>query len=89
MSPIGGPRSFIVPSGVLLLKGLIRSLFSDKPLQLSLFNEGFNLLFQVVTVGRVMTVVSVEAAILIFRVPVGISLQLPRVSQGFLVFDLH
>ena len=86
---MGGPRSFIVPSGVLLLKGLIRSLLSNKPLQLFLFNGGFNLLFQVVTVGRVMTVVSVEVAILIFRALVGISLQLPGVSQGFLVFDLH
>ena len=82
-------EAFIVPSGVLLLRELIRSLLSDKPLQLSLFNEGFNMLFQVVTVGRVMTVVLVEAAILIFRAPVGIFLQLPGVSQGFLIFDLH
>ena len=64
--PYGGSQSFIISSGVLLLRGLIRSLLSDKPLQLSLLDEGFNLLFQVVTVGRVMTVVSVEVAILIF-----------------------
>ena len=71
------------------MKGLIRSLFSDELLQLFLFNKGFNLLFQVVTIGRVMTMVSVEAAILILRASVGISLQLSGVSQGLLVFDLH
>ena len=47
------------------------------------------MLFQVIIVGCVMTVVSVEAAILILRASVGISLQLPGVSQGFLIFDLH
>ena len=73
----------------LLLRRLIRSLLSDEPLQLSLFNKGFNLLFQIVTVGCVMTVVSVEVAILILREFVGISLQLLEVSQGFLVFNLH
>ena len=75
MSPMGS-WSFIIPSGVLLLRGLIRSLLSDETLQLPLFNKGFNLLFQVVTVGYVMTVVLVEAAILIFLASVGISLQL-------------
>ena len=71
------------------MKRLIRSLFSDELLQLFLFNKGFNLLFQVVTIGRVMTVVSVEAAILILRASVGISLQLSGVGQGFIVFNLH
>ena len=56
------------------LRGLIRSLISDEPLQLSLFNKGFNLLFQIIKIGRVMTVVPVEAAILILRASVGISL---------------
>ena len=79
----------IIPSGVLLLKELIRSLLSDEPLQFSLFNKGFNLLFQIVTIGCVMTVVPVEAVILILRASVRIFLLLPRVSQGFLVFDLH
>ena len=78
--PYEGSWSFIIPSGVLLLKGLIRSLLSDELLQLPLFNKGFNLLFQVVTIGHVMTVVSVEAAILIPRASVGISLQLSGVS---------
>ena len=71
------------------MRGLICYLLSDELLQLPLFNKGFNLLFQVVTIGRVMTVVSVEAAILILRVFVGISLQLSEVSQGLLIFDLH
>ena len=87
--PYGGSWLFIIPSGVLLLRGLIRSLLSDEPLQLPLFNKGFNLLFQVVTVDRVMTVVLVEVAILILLASIGISLQLSRVSQGFLIFDLH
>ena len=72
--PDGGSRSFIILSGVLLLRGLIRSLISDELLQLPLFNKGFNLLFQVVTIGRVVTVVSVEVVILIPRVFVWISL---------------
>ena len=72
--------SFIIPSGVLPLRGLICSLLSNKLLQLPLFNKGFNLLFQVVTIGRVMTMVSLETAILIPRVSVGISLQLFGVS---------
>ena len=78
--PYGGSWSFIIPSGVLLLKGLIRSLLSDKLLQLPLFNKGFNLLFQVITIGRVITVVLVEATILIPRASVGISLQLSGVN---------
>ena len=86
---LGGSWSLITPSGVLLLRGLIRSLLSDEPLQLSLFNKGFNLLFQIVTIGRVVIVVLVEAVILILRVSIGISLQLPGVSQVFLVFNLH
>ena len=78
--PYRGSGSFIIPSGVLLLRGLIRSLLSDKLLQLPLFNKGFNLLFQVVIIGRVMTMVSVETAILIPRASVGNSLQLSGVS---------
>ena len=89
MSLMGGSWSFIILWGVLLLRGLIRSLLSDELLQLLLFNKGFNLLFQVVTIGHVMTVVSVEAAIFILQVFVGISLKLFGVSQGLLVFDLH
>ena len=50
---------------VSLLRGLIHSLLSDEFLQLPLFNKGVNLLFQVVTIGRVMTVISVKMAILV------------------------
>ena len=78
--PYGGSWSFIIPSRVLLLKGLIRSLISDEFLQIPLFNKGFNLLFQVVTTGRVMTVVLMKAAILVLRASVGISFQLSEVS---------
>ena len=76
----GGSWSFIIPSGVLLLRELIHSLIFYEFLQLPLFNKGFNLLFQVVTIDRVMTMVSVKAAILVPRVSVGIPLQLSRVS---------
>ena len=78
--PYGGFWLFIIPSGVLLLRGLIHSLILNEFLQLPLFNKGFNLLFQVVTIGRVITVVSVKAAILIPQASVGISLQLFEVS---------
>ena len=78
--PYGGSGSFIVPSEVLLLRGLIRSLLSDELLQLPLFNKGFNLLLQIITIDCVMTMVLVEAAILIPRASVGISLQLVGVS---------
>ena len=63
--PYRGSWSFIISLGVLLLKGLICSLLSNEFLQLPLFNKGFNLLFQVVTIGRVMTVVMVKAVIFV------------------------
>ena len=63
--PYGGSWSFIIPSGVLLLRGLIHSLLPDEFLQLPLFNKSFNLLFQVVTIGCVMTVISMKMAILV------------------------
>ena len=49
----------IFPSRGLLL-GWIRSLLADEPLQLSLSDKSFNLLLQVVTVSRVMAVITVE-----------------------------
>ena len=82
MSPMGGLGRSLSRRGFC-------SLLFDELLQLPLFNKGFNLLFQVVTIGRVMTVVSVEATILILRAFVGISLQLSEVSQGLLIFDLY
>ena len=78
--PYRASGSFIIPSRVLLLMGLIYSLLFDELLQLPLFNKGFNLLFQVITISHVMTVVSVEATILIPRASVGISLKLFGVS---------
>ena len=74
---------------MLLLRGLICPLFSDEPLQLPLFYEGLDLLLQIVTIGCVMAVVSMEAAILILRAPIWVPLQLSGVGQGFLILDLH
>ena len=62
------------------MRGWIHSLISDEFLQLPLFNKGFNLLFQVVKIDRVMTVVLMKAVILVPRAPVGISLQLSELS---------
>ena len=64
----------------MLLRGLIHSLLSDEFLQLLLFNKGFNLLFQVVKIGRVMAMISVKAAILVPRASVGVPFQLSGVS---------
>ena len=54
--------------------GWICSFLADKPLQLSLSDKGFNLLLQVVTISGVMAVITVEAAIFIFRPFIRISL---------------
>ena len=43
----------------------VRPLLADEPLQLSLSDKGFNLLLQVVIVGCVVVVVTVESAILV------------------------
>ena len=47
------------------------------------------MLLQVVAVGFVMTMVTVEAAILVSRPLIRISLQLARKGQGSFVLDLH
>ena len=60
----------------------------DKPLQLSLLDESFNLLLQVVAVGRVMTVVTVETIVFVSRPSIRISLQLAKKGQGSFVLDL-
>ena len=62
---------------------------ADEPLQLSLSDKSFYLLLQVIAVSCVMTVVTVEAAILVFRPLIGISLQLAGKSQSSFIFDLH
>ena len=59
-----------------LLLGWICSFLADKTLQLSLSDKGFNLLLQVVTISGVMAVITVEAAIFVFRPFIRISLQL-------------
>ena len=63
---------------MLFLWGWIRSLFANKSLQFSLFDKGFNLLFQVIAIGHVVTMVTVEVAIFISRSFVRITLQLSR-----------
>ena len=47
------------------------------------------MLLQVVAVGFVMTMVTVEAAILVSRPLIRISLQLAKKGQGSFVLDLH
>ena len=59
----GRLRMLIFQSGSLFLRW-VRPLFADEPLQLSLPDKGFNLLFQVVTINCVMAVITVEAAVL-------------------------
>ena len=64
--PYGRPWTLVRPLGHLLLRW-VRSLLIDEPLQLSLPDESFNLLLQVIAVGYVMIVVTVEVAILVSR----------------------
>ena len=78
----------IVSLGNLLLKW-VHSLPVDEPLQLSLPDESFDLLLQVITVGCVMIVFMVETTILVSRPLIRISLQLARKGQGSFVLDLH
>ena len=55
----------IFPSGGLFPKIRIRSLLTDKLLQLSFSDKGLDLLLEVITISRVMTMVTVEASILV------------------------
>ena len=73
----GWPRTLVLPSGNLLL-WQVRSFLADKPLQLSLSDKSFYLLFQVIAVNCVMIVAMVEVAVLVFGPLIGISLQLAR-----------
>ena len=72
----GRPRMLIFPSRSLLL-GWIHSLLVNEPLQLSLPNKGFNLLFQVVVVSCVMVVITVETTILSLDLLLGSPFSLP------------
>ena len=62
---------------------------SKKISQLSLPDEIFNLLLQVIVVICVMPVISIEATILILIVLVWISLYLLWPFQGWVILDLH
>ena len=64
-------------------------ILSKEILQLSLLNEDFNLLFQVVTLIYVMLVISVETIVLAFVSFAMISFHLLCPFQGLVVLDLH
>ena len=84
----GRPWTLILSLGDLLLQW-IRSFFSNEPLQLSLPNESFYLLLQVVAISCVMTMITVEMAVLVSRSLLRISVQLTKRGQGSFVLDLH
>ena len=79
---------FVLPSWDLLLRWF-RSLITDQPLQFPLPNESFNLLLQVVAVGGLVTVITVEMAVLVSRPLIRVSLQFTRKGQGSFVLNLH
>ena len=62
---------------------------SKKISQLSLPNEIFNLLLQVIALIHVMPVISMEAAILILIALVVISFHFFWPLQGWIILDLH
>ena len=66
-----------------------RPLLVDEFLQFSFSDEGLNLLFQIVAIRSVVTVVTVEMAILVSGSLGWIALQLPWKRQGPFVLDLH
>ena len=86
---MGGSWSLVLSLGVLFLWGWIYSLLADELLQLSLSDKGFHLLLQVVAIGCVVTMVTVEAVIFVPRSFVRITLQLSRKRQGPFVLNLH
>ena len=55
----------IFPSGGLFSKICIHSLLVEKFLQLSFSDKGLDLLLEVITISRVMTMVTMEASILV------------------------
>ena len=82
-------RSLVVLLGGLLLWKQICSLLTDKLLQLPLPDKGFDLLFQVIAVNRVIIVITVETTVSVSRPFVGIPLQLSGEGLGSFVLDLH
>ena len=66
-------RGLILPSWGLLL-GQISPFLVDEPLKLSLFYKSLNLLFQIIAIGCVMPVITVETTILVLWPLTGIFL---------------
>ena len=66
------PRALILPSWGLLL-GRIDFFLVDEPLKLPLSDEGLNLLLQIVAVGCVIPMITVETIILVPWLLTGIS----------------
>ena len=62
---------------------------SNEMPQLSLSNEILNLLFQVITLVRVMPMISMEAIVFILIALVRISFHLLWPLQGWIIYDLH
>ena len=62
---------------------------SNEVPQLSLSNEILNLLFQVITLVRVMPMISMEAIVFILIVLVRISFHLLWPLQGRIILNLH
>ena len=79
----------VLPSRGLFPCMCIRPFLADEFLQFSFSNEGLNLLFQIVAIRSIVTVVTVETAILISGLLGWIALQLPWKHQGSFVLDLH
>ena len=79
----------VLPSRGLFPCMCIRPFLADELLQFSFSDEGLNLLFQIVAIHNVVTVVTVEMAILVSGSLGWIALQLPWKRQGPFVLDLH
>ena len=74
---------------MLVLWGWIHFLLAKELLQFSLSDKGLDLLLQVIAISCIVTMVTVEAAILIPGTFVGITLQLSRERQSLFILDLH
>ena len=79
----------VLSSRGLFLCMRFRPLIADEFLQFSFSDEGLNLLFQILAIRSVVTVVTVETAILVSGSLGWIALQLPWKRQGPFVLDLH
>lgn len=79
----------VLPSKGLFPCMCIRPFLADELLQFSFSDEGLNLMFQIVAIRSVVTVVTVETAILVSGSLGWIALQLPWKRQGSFVLDLH